>query len=491
MLPVKNPRIYEINTRVWLRELSSIYNKEINLENVPPQEWVRLKALGFDYIWLMGVWKPSLLSRKIALENLELKNEYDLTLPDWKEEDVVSSPYAIKDYSLNLKLGNDNSLVYIKKVLNHLDLGLILDFVPNHMACDHHWLFEYPQFFISTSNPEPIQNYFEFNNKYFAYGRDPNYEPWKDTLQLNYFNPETRQAMNDELLKISQVCDGVRCDMAMLILNDILNKTWKKEIQEQNISTPQEEFWPEAIHQVKIQKPDFIFISESYWNTGEYLKNLGFDFNYNKELYDLLINDSAINIKSYLTNFNQHHLCFIENHDEKRAVKVLGVEKSLAAAAIILVVPGAKLFHQGQLEGKTIKLPVQLQRKLSEPTNSQINNFYKLVLPFLSKNIFKNGKWQKLEIRGWDDNQSYQNLLAFLWKNEEELFLVAINYSQQKSDGMIIINEIPDTETLNFTEFFSKQKYQYSSEQIKNEGFYISLPAWGINILKIKAPLIS
>src|SRR4051794_2128916 len=47
-----------------------------------------------------------------------------------------------------------------------------------------------------------------------------------DTVQLDYGNPATQTAMRGELLAAAAVCDGLRCDMAMLILPDVFQRTW-------------------------------------------------------------------------------------------------------------------------------------------------------------------------------------------------------------------------------------------------------------------------
>ena len=101
----------------------------------------------------------------------------------------------------------------------------MLDFVPNHMAPDHPWIDEHPDYFIHGSETDlarsprnycrvPTQN----GSLLLAYGRDPYFEGWPDTLQLNYGNPQLQQAMIGELERIAGQCDGVRCDMAMLRL---------------------------------------------------------------------------------------------------------------------------------------------------------------------------------------------------------------------------------------------------------------------------------
>ena len=108
-------------------------------------------------------------------------------------------------------------------------LRLILDFVPNHVAPDHPWVSDHPEYFIQGSAEDARSDpasFIEFGGKVFACGRDPYFPAWPDVLQLNAFHPGLRQAVIETISEIAEQCDGIRCDMAMLMLNDIFERTW-------------------------------------------------------------------------------------------------------------------------------------------------------------------------------------------------------------------------------------------------------------------------
>jgi len=128
-------------------------------------------------------------------------------------------------------------------------------------------------------------------NPALAYGRDPNFSGWPDTLQLNYANPELQRVRIDELIAIAGKCDGVRCDMAMLLLPDIFQRTWGV--------TP-EPFWPRAIPAVHAKFPDFTFMAEVYWDLEWTLHQQGFDYCYDKRLYDRLRDGHARPVGGHL-----------------------------------------------------------------------------------------------------------------------------------------------------------------------------------------------
>src|ERR1700753_2613083 len=146
----KYPTIYEINTWVWLGELSRAVGRRVTLGDVPQDELEKLARSGFDAVWLMGVWERSMAARRISRTNPALLEEYARTLHDFTEEDIVGSPYAIVAYRVDLALGGDDGLADFRTRLGAAGLRLILDFVPNHMAIDHPWVSEDPQRLVQS-----------------------------------------------------------------------------------------------------------------------------------------------------------------------------------------------------------------------------------------------------------------------------------------------------------------------------------------------------
>ncbi|MGH7256238.1 MAG: alpha-amylase family glycosyl hydrolase, partial [Nitrospirales bacterium] len=272
-----HPHLYEINTWAWLAELSDHLGKKLRLGDVPEQEWDRLQAKGFDLIWLMGLWERSPESRRIALTAPELLAAYDRALPGWRPDDVVGSPYAVRAYRPDPELATWAHVDTVRKKLHQRGMALVLDFVPNHTARDHDWVRTQPDWYILGSAVLAAQRPAEFvtiehegRSLHVAYGRDPYFPPWTDTAQLNHFNPDLRHALLTELRTIAQHCDGVRCDMAMLVLNDIFAKTWSGCLAPW--SRPEREFWTEAVSAL----PDFLWLAEVYWDREWEMQQLGF-----------------------------------------------------------------------------------------------------------------------------------------------------------------------------------------------------------------------
>ena len=197
---------------------------------------------------------------------------------------------------------------------------LMLDFVPNHMGLDHPWVEDHPEYFITGTELDLArapQNYTWVKRKggdlLLAYGRDPYFAGWPDTLQLNYANPATQEAMIGELVKIAGQCDGVRCDMAMLVLPDVFERTWGQRAPL---------FWPTATQRVRERVPGFLFMAEVYWDLEWTLQQQGFDYAYDKRLYDRLREQHARPVREHFhagLDYQNKLARFLENHDEPRA----------------------------------------------------------------------------------------------------------------------------------------------------------------------------
>ena len=476
------PLVYEINTRVWLRRLSDTYQKPVTLGTVPEQEFNFFTTCGFNIVWLMGIWKPSLYSQAIARSHQCLRTVFLEQLEYVEPEDIAASPYAIPEYSLNPCLGEEEELEIFRKRLGESGIRLMLDFVPNHLALDNKWLPQNPEYFVTVSDEEHYldpNSCFEYkHDHYLAHGKDPYFPAWTDTLQLNYANPATHELMIENLLSIIERCDAVRCDVAMLILKSVFDTTWAP------LSGPMpEEFWSTAIKAVKSRKSDFLFLAESYWNKEWELQQLGFDYTYDKPFYDH-ITSHPVNITRLREHLKaewnyQSKLClFLENHDEPRAAKKLG-PNHLVGALILLTSPGMHLIHQGQLEGLKLQLPLQLLRQTSEPLNNELPEFYRKLFKLTSTEIFTKGKIEILNLNVHDTSgcMGYRRYL-----DGESAFIVA-NFSSTGVEISIEHEQLAEPDKRKPT-IFSTQQRQNLGETCQHEtGISIKLsPHEGIII---------
>lgn len=357
------PSLYQINTRVWLNHLSCRLGQKATLDDIPDDDLDELANLGFDWIYLLSVWQSGDAGRDVARSNPEWLAEYRELLPDLQDEDIGGSGFAVAGYALDTSLGKPESLQRFRDRLHRRGLKLMLDFVPNHTAIDHPWVREHTDYYVSGSEEQLAQqpqNYIKLDlpqgSVILAYGRDPCFGAWPYTLQLNYGNPAVQAALIDELLKIAEHCDGVRCDMAMLVLPEVFQRSWGMQ---------SEPFWPAAIPAVRERHPNFVFLAEVYWDLEWTLQQQGFDFTYDKRLYDRLMQQQARPVREHFLadlDYQKKSVRFLENHDECRVAAALPPCVHEAAAILAYFSPGLRFFHQGQLQGWKKQISTQLCR---------------------------------------------------------------------------------------------------------------------------------
>lgn len=482
------PSLYQINTRVWLQSLSSFFGRRITLDEIPDSELDRISDFGFEWIWLLGVWQTGEVGRQIALELPELRRAYIQVLPDYQEEDICSSPFAITGYKVNPDLGGEIALTRLCDRIRERGLRLMLDFIPNHTARDHPWVEQHPEFYIQGTDQHIEQHPGDYGltpqgNKVFAHGRDPYFPGWTDTFQLNYGNPALQSAMISELQKVALICDGVRCDMAMLILPEVFFRTWGIQINP---------FWDQAIQAIQSEHPDFQFMAEVYWDLEALLQTIGFNYTYDKQLYDRLRERHSHAVREHLKADMDYQLKsarFLENHDEPRAAKVFPPEVHRPAALITYLVPGLRFIHQGQLLGKISRIPMQLCRAPEDSENVELKEFYFRLLNLLKLPAFRSGEWQLLEsFPAWNGNWTWDNFIIYSWSLESrDNTLVVVNYSPHQGQ-CYVKPPLPEThgDWVELNDLLSDVVYRRKVDELQEKGLYLDIPGWGYHVFNLQ-----
>jgi glycosidase len=501
MPQVHYPSLYQVNTRVWLRELGRDLGRPATLGEVPDAALDRLADLGFDWLWLLGVWQTGAAGQKVSLSHPEWRLGYAASLPDFTEADVCGSPYAVQSYTVHAEYGSGDSLLQLRERLRQRGLKLLLDFVPNHTALDHRWVGEWPEFYVQGTQEDLARDPHSFRLAatergpvVLAHGRDPYFPAWPDTFQLNYRHPVLREAMIEELIKVGRLCDGVRCDMAMLLLPGVIAATWGDRALPRDGTPPVDApFWPEAIARVRRHHPDFLFMAEVYWDLEWALQQQGFDYTYDKRHYDRLRGQDAAAVRGHLgaaPEFQQRSVRFVENHDEPRAAAVFPPQVYPAAAVLTFLVPGMRFFQDGQIEGNRAKGNLHLCRRPQERPDPVVQEFYGRLLTCLQRPEVRDGQWQPLGCRaGWDGNTTWTNFVAFAWeqKNGRRL-LVAVNYGPARGQCYV---------SLPWAGLGGKQwvlrdltgpaRYERDGSDLARRGLYLDMPEWGYHVFEVTA----
>jgi Alpha amylase, catalytic domain len=486
MSDCRYPSLYQINSRVWLTELSRKLGRAATLDDVPDAALDRLAKLGFDWVWFLSVWQTGPAAQAISRANPGWRREFEETLPDLRDEDIAGSGFAIQNYSVHRNLGGDAALARLRQRLQKRGLKLMLDFVPNHMAPDHPWIDKHPEFFVHGSEADLArspQNYCRVQTKngplLLAYGRDPYFDGWPDTLQLNYGHPELQRAMISELERIAGQCDGVRCDMAMLVLPDVFERTW---------GIRADLFWPKATESVRRKHPNFQFMAEVYWDLEWTLQQQGFDYTYDKRLYDRLREGHARPVREHLhaaLDYQIKSARFLENHDEPRASATFDAGVHRTAAVITYFIPGLRFFHQGQFEGRKKRISPHLVRAPEETPDNELEEFYNQVLAVLRKPIVKNGEWQSLSCQpAWDGNGSWDSFVAHAWQGSGgKRMLVAVNYAPHSSQCYLNLPfpEIKDR-PVRLKDLLSPARYDRDGNGLLERGLFLDMPPWSYHV---------
>jgi hypothetical protein len=386
------------------------------------------------------------------------------------------------------RIGGEKGLAKARKELAGRKLKLILDFVPNHVAPDHPWTKSHPEYFIPGTEEEAKalpEDYYKSGKNIFAKARDPFYPPWPDVLQVNAFSEAFRLEILHTFKNVAAQCDGIRCDMAMLLMNDVFSKTWGGKAGKM----PEQDFWNFIIPSVKKQFPDFKFIAESYWDTEVALIGQGFDFCYDKRYYDYLQEGAEKSLKHLAATLpvQEKLLRFLENHDEARAAKLFQPDKNRALALAALTLPGAKLVHDGQITGRTVKVPVFLSRRVKEQENTYLRKFYLQLLKMLRFHAVSDGKWSFCEVSGWPDNQSCLNLLAWEWVSDLESLIIIVNLSDQPAQALIKSGyAYKPGKTYQLIDVTSMELFRRDGEEMLGQGLYVIVQNWGMHAFSIE-----
>jgi hypothetical protein len=428
-----------------------------------------------EYIWTMGIWESSPASIEICKSHQGLIHEFKNCLTDFSINDIIGSPYSIFDYSPNSIICDSwNDLRIFREELNLAGKKLILDFVPNHLSVDSKWINLRPSAFLDHSsnfNPSNIDknNFFHSSGRVLAHGRDPYFDGWTDTVQYDFSHPESIDLATEFLLKIAEYSDGVRCDMAMLPVADIFEKTHNKK------GLP---YWENIIPKIQEIYPNFLWIAEVYWGLEYLLQTKGFHLTYDKSLYDRFQEEDADKTLGHLKadiNFQNKSLRFLENHDEKRAFDNFGID-TIVYWSILNFLNGGILIHEGQSKGYVKKIPVQLGRYPEEEPNSEILAFYLRSFDLLRKR--KSLEYFEPEYFQYENNPS--EILTRIVFNTNHWEILIWNPHDFIVSGRIKINlTLPESIHLSdnclFRDIIRNDYYSHNTKDILEQGLYFKL----------------
>lgn len=404
------PRLVLIakNTYVWLDQLSKQYHHQISrLDQVPDEELDKLAHWGFSGLWLIGLWERSPASQRIK----QLCGN----------SDAVSSAYSLYDYIVAQNLGGEAAYLNLQQRAWQRGIRLAADMVPNHVGIYSKWVVEHPDWFISLdhspfpsysyngenlSHDERVGIYLEDHyysqsdaavvfkrvdhwtgqEKYIYHGNDGTFMPWNDTAQLNYLNPEVREAVVQTILHVARKFPIIRFDAAMTLAKEHFQRLWFPEpgsggdiptraehglTREQFDQAFPTEFWREVVDRVAQEIPDTLLLAEAFWMMeGYFVRSLGMHRVYNSAFMNMLRDEKNAEYRQLIKNtlefdpqILKRYVNFMNNPDEETAIEQFGSDdKYFGVCTLLATMPGLPMFGHGQTEGYHEKYGMEYRR---------------------------------------------------------------------------------------------------------------------------------
>ena len=421
------------NTHVWLDQLSKKYQYPMTrLDQIPDEELDTLARRGFTSLWLIGVWERSPASQEIK----QLCGN----------PEAVASAYSLFDYQIATDLGGEAALHNLRERAWQRGIRLASDMVPNHMGIYSRWVLEHPDWFISLDySPFPSHSfngpdlssdervgifledhYYERSDaavvfkrvdrwtgseKYVYHGNDGTSMPWNDTAQLNYLNPEVREAVTQAILHVARLFPVIRFDAAMTLTKRHYQRLWFPEpgsggaiptraehglTKDQFNAQMPTEFWRDVVDRVAEEAPDTLLLAEAFWLLeGYFVRTLGMHRVYNSAFMNMLRDEKNAEYRLVIKNtlefdpeILKRFVNFMNNPDEETAIAQFGKgDKYFGICTMLATMPGLPMFGHGQIEGLAEKYGMEYRRAYwdEQPDSGLVQRHEREIFPLLRR----------------------------------------------------------------------------------------------------------
>lgn len=474
------------STLVWLDQLSKKYKRDIHtLDQIPDQELDNLKNAGFTALWLIGLWERSPASKRI--KNL------------CGNPDAESSAYSLKGYEIAQRIGGWPALFNLKNRCWERGIRLASDMVPNHTGLDSDWMKNHPDYFMQQDYPPfPVYSYNgpnlsedpdldiriedhyynrtdaavtfrRIDNRtgkvsYIFHGNDGTSMAWNDTAQLDFLNPDTREAVIQQILAVARNFPIIRFDAAMTLAKKHIQRLWYPKPgtggdiagrtnygmsdQEFNARIPVE-FWREVVDRIQEELPDTLLLAEAFWMMeGYFVRTLGMHRVYNSAFMHMLRNEDNKKYRDmikatleYDPDILKRYVNFMNNPDEETAIAQFGDgDKYFGVCTLLSTLPGLPMFGHGQIQGFREKYGMEYQRAYwnESPNEGLIEEHRRRIFPLLKmRRLFSESRHFQL-FDAYDSNGNVlQSVYAYTNGDDNQMAMVLYNNQYEHVDGWI------------------------------------------------------
>ena len=470
---------------VWLDQLTKQYGYPITrLDQIPDPELDKLRDEGFTGLWLIGLWERSKASRRIK--------------QICGNPEAAASAYSLYDYNIAQNIGGWDALANLRTRLWQRGIRLASDMVPNHTGMDGDWVINRPDLFIQrrdcpfphyTFNGENLSqdgrislyledHYYSKNDcsvvfkrvdnqtgdtRYIYHGNDGTGLPWNDTAQIDFLNPEAREAVMQEILHVAQNFPIIRFDAAMVLAKKSIRRLWYPEPghggdiatrSETGLTTQQfndaipNEFWREVVDRVARECPDTLLLAEAFWMMeGYFVRTLGMHRVYNSAFMNMLKKEENQKYRQTVKNtitFDpqvlKRYVNFMNNPDEETAIAQFGDgDKYFGVCTLMITMPGLPMFGHGQIEGFTEKYGMEYTKayKDEKPSQYLVDRHWREIFPLMKKRYLFSGVENFLFYDLWQDGVVNENVFAYSNGAGNERTFVVYNNKYDRAYGWI------------------------------------------------------
>jgi len=498
--------VYQVDVGVWLGEQSRREHRPVTLDSISPSILDEFADQGFHWLWLMGLWDGGDAAREILSRRSPLLEQFQADLPDLEREDIVGSPFAVKEFRIRADLGGEDALEGLRADLARRDLRLLLDFAPNQVTIDHGWVEQSPDFFIQGSAGDIERDGQRHGQRYFrcaqdhilAHGIDSREQPLAETAQPNFRHAGLRNAMLRELEKVAALADGMGVRAPEDLQPERFSACWGDRSQPRDGSSPVDRFfWAEGIARVRTIHPRFVFLAETGPEASSFLLDAGFDYTWSPRLPDPLLAGDATGLQAHLLSECREEECgegghkvrYLECHGGPRAAALLSREAHPGAALLTYLPPGIRLFRDGQLQGRRLPQNPYLARRSEEPLDRDGMAFYQRLLEILTRPEVDRGSCELLPLgEAWEGNFTWRQFLVLLHRGSTgERILSAVNYGPLRGQCYADVSGLePSGCQWTFQDLFSVDVHTRDGEDLARRGLYLDLGPWDYNVFEVR-----